>query len=174
MKKLLACLLALAMLTAPVFAAESVSKDTHSYGGDVKVELPTNKITSNKTIQVVTSNELDRYEIGDFKKASSSAALPTGAKVSNFFDLRVVDGNGNETHEGATVTFDFAGTGKLNGVKAAGLVHVINGTNTYEIVPGTINGDKLTVTLGSTSPVAFWFSSSAVSGLEPVVNTAVK
>lgn len=179
MKKLLVSLLTVMMMFAyacTVSAATSPTKSTStsSSKSGYYTNVYADKVTANNTVKIVTSNELDRLEIGDFAKAAGSRSLSSTAKVSQFFELDVLDANGNKTHGATTVTFDLTGTNRLTNVKEAGLIHVIDGTNTYEVVRGTVNGNKLTVSLSSTSKVAFYFDYTNTSALEPVVNTGVR
>jgi hypothetical protein len=164
MKKLLVVLMGVLLVLA--CSGTVLGEDSPTSG-----TVDTNGSAFDSAIWSYQANKGVRISILGFEAYDSTKmVLPYNTQVSEYFDVDVIDANGNPTHEGVTLTFNMGNL--LNGATGAGLVHILNRTTgAYELVPGTINGSLLTVTLPSTSPCAFYVTFGKYA---PVVNTGIE
>ena len=167
MKKLLTVLIG--VLLVLVYSGTVAADDSPTAGTVDTYESA--YIDAAKSYQVLSRGKRVRLTILGFEAYDSTKmVLPYNTHVSEYFNIEVIDGDDQPTHEGVTIAFNMGNL--LVGATGAGLVHITNeSTGAYELVPGTINGSTLTVTLGSTSPCAFYVT---FSNYGPVVNTGIE
>lgn len=167
MKKLLVILMGVLLVLA---CLETISADDSPTAGTVDT-YESAYVEAAKSYQVLSRGKRVRLTILGYEAYDSTKmTLPYNTHVSEYFDIAVVNSDDLPTHEGVTLAFNMGNL--LTGATGAGLVHITNeNTGTYELVPGTISGSTLTVTLSSTSPCAFYITFGKYA---PVVNTGIE
>lgn len=163
--KMLALGMALSLAFGVTAFAGSVTVGTSNVTAETAkdgVELKSSEVTVNgETVHVEMSAITEQFdEVMDTVKEQASKIVETAVgvqsatvapKVVKAFEVEATDGEGNEASVEGKVTLTFEWT-EVNSQKVYVAVHVVEGGDP-EVVPVTVAGTMLTITLNGLSPV---------------------